>query len=194
MIITKPYIRERAVNYARTWALDRNPLFLNFTGRGGDCTNFASQCLLAGSCTMDFTPNFGWYYVNPDDRAPAWTSVEYFYDFITEQPSFASENMGIGPFGREIRARELELGDFIQLQNDMDDYYHTLVVTGFEPNDILVCAHSDDALDRRLSTYNFESLRLIHIDGVRAEVNDDNCYQDLLDGVAINVEDFPEGE
>ncbi len=194
MIITKPYIRERAINYARTWALDRNPLFLNFTGRGGDCTNFISQCLLAGSCTMDFTPNFGWYYVNPDDRAPAWTSVEYFYDFITEQPNFASENMGIGPFGREIRARELELGDFIQLQNSMDDYYHTLIVTGFEPNDILVCAHSDDALDRPLSTYNFASLRLIHIDGVRAEVNDDNCYQDLLDGVAINVEDFPTGE
>lgn len=194
MIITKPYIRERVVEYARTWALDRNPLFLNFTGRGGDCTNFASQCLLAGSCTMDFTPDFGWYYVSPDNRAPAWTSVEYFYDFVTEQPNFASENRGIGPFGREIRARELELGDFIQLRNGMDDYYHTLVVTGFEPNDILICAHSDDALDRRLSTYNFASLRLLHIDGVRTEVDDDTCFENLLDGIAINVEDFPMGE
>ena len=96
MILMKPYDRGRAIEYARTWALDRNPLFLNFTGRGGDCTNFISQCLLAGSCTMDYTPNFGWYYITPDDRAPAWTSVEYFYDFITEQPEFASENMGIG--------------------------------------------------------------------------------------------------
>lgn len=191
MIITKPYIRDRAVEYARTWALDRNPLFLNFTGRGGDCTNFASQCLLAGSCTMDFTPNFGWYYISPDDRAPAWTSVEYFYDFVTEQPNFASENMGIGPFGREIRARELELGDFIQLQDSMDDFYHTLVVTGFEPDDILVCAHSDDALDRRLSTYNFASLRLIHIDGVRAEVDDDTCYMNLLDGISVDVNQPP---
>ena len=191
MIIVKPYLRDRAVTYARTWALDRNPLFLNFTGRGGDCTNFASQCLLAGSCTMDFTPDFGWYYISPDDRAPAWTSVEYFYDFMTEQPNFASENLGIGPFGREIRARELEVGDFIQLQNGMGDYYHTLVVTGFEPNDILICAHSDDALDRRLSTYNFASLRLIHIDGVRAEIPDDTCYQNLLDGISIDV-DVPE--
>lgn len=194
MIITKPYIRERAVEYARTWALDRNPLFLNFTGRGGDCTNFASQCLLAGSCTMDYTVDFGWYYISSRDRAPAWTGVEYFYDFVTEQPAFANENMGIGPFGREIRARELALGDFIQLQNDMEDYYHTLVVTGFEPNDILVCAHSDDALDRRLSTYNFNSLRLIHIDGVRAEINDDTCFEALLDGEAINVNPPPEGD
>ena len=187
MILVKPYIRERAVNYAETWALRRNPLFLNFAGRGGDCTNFTSQCLLAGSCTMDFTKDFGWYYVSTEDRAPAWTSVAFFYDFITEQPVFAGENAGIGPFGREVRAREIEIGDFIQLADGEGDYYHTLIITGFEPNDILVCAHTDDALNRRLSTYNFASLRFIHIDGVRIEVEDDVCYEPLLEGRAILV-------
>ena len=187
MILVKPYIRERAVNYAETWALRRNPLFLNFAGRGGDCTNFTSQCLLAGSCTMDFTKDFGWYYVSTEDRAPAWTSVAFFYDFITEQPVFAGENAGIGPFGREVRAREIEIGDFIQLADEEGDYYHTLIITGFEPNDILVCAHTDDALNRRLSTYNFASLRFIHIDGVRIEVEDDVCYEPLLEGRAILV-------
>ncbi len=187
MILTKPYNRERAVNYAETWALRRNPLFLNFAGRGGDCTNFTSQCLLAGSCTMDFTEDFGWYYISPENRAPAWTSVAFFYDFITEQPAFANENAGIGPFGREVRAREIELGDFIQLADEEGDYYHTLIITGFEPNDILICAHTDDALNRRLSTYNYASLRFIHIDGVRIEVADDVCYQPLLEGIAIEV-------
>ena len=187
MILVKPYNRERAVNYAETWALRRNPLFLNFAGRGGDCTNFTSQCLLAGSCTMDFTPDFGWYYISSDDRAPSWTAVAFFYDFITEQPLFAGANQGIGPFGREVRAREVELGDFIQLADEAGDYYHTLIITGFEPNDILICAHTDDALNRRLSTYNYSSLRFIHIDGVRIEVEDDVCYQPLLDGVAIEV-------
>ena len=189
MILTKPYDRQRAVNYAETWALRRNPLFLNFAGRGGDCTNFTSQCLLAGSCTMDFTTDFGWYYVNADDRAPAWTSVGFFYDFITEQPAFASQNSGLGPFGREVRAREIQPGDFIQLADEAGDYYHTLIITGFEPNDILICAHTDDALNRRLSTYNFSSLRFIHIDGVRIEVADDVCYQPLLEGTAITVTD-----
>ena len=188
MILTKPYNRERAVNYAETWALRRNPLFLNFAGRGGDCTNFTSQCLLAGSCTMDFTPDFGWYYVSSEDRAPAWTSVAFFYDFITEQPVFAAENRGIGPFGREVRAREIEVGDFIQLADEAGDYYHTLIITGFEPNDILVCAHTDDALNRRLSTYNFASLRFIHIDGVHIEVADDDCFEPLLAGISIGVE------
>ncbi len=187
MILTKPYIRERAVNYAEAWALRRNPLFLNFAGRGGDCTNFTSQCLLAGSCTMDFTPDFGWYYISSENRAPAWTSVAFFYDFLTEQPAFANENSGIGPFGHEARARELEVGDFIQLADEAGDYYHTLIITGFEPNDILICAHTDDSLNRRLSTYNYASLRFIHIDGVRIEIPDDICYEPLLDGIAIEV-------
>ena len=185
MILEKPYDRERAVTYAETWALSRNPLFLNFAGRGGDCTNFTSQCLLAGSCSMDPTPDFGWYYRTADDRAPSWTSVAFFYDFITEQPLFAAENLGIGPFGREVRARELELGDFIQLADEAGDYYHTLIITGFEPNDILICAHTDDALNRRLSTYNYASLRFIHIDGVRIEVADDVCFEPLLAGEAL---------
>ena len=187
MILTKPYNRERAVSYAEAWALRRNPLFLNFAGRGGDCTNFISQCLLAGSCTMDFTPDFGWYYISPEDRAPAWTSVDYFYDFVTQQPNFANENAGIGPFGREVGAAEIRLGDFIQLADREGEYYHTLIITGFEPNDILVCAHTDDALNRRLSTYNYASLRFLHIDGVRIEVEDDVCYEPLLEGIAIEV-------
>ena len=36
MIVEKPYDRERAVEYARRWALSRNPLFIDFTGIGGD--------------------------------------------------------------------------------------------------------------------------------------------------------------
>ena len=136
---------------------------------------------------MDFTPDFGWYYISPEDRAPAWTSVDYFYDFVTQQPNFANENAGIGPFGREVGASEIRLGDFIQLADREGEYYHTLIITGFEPNDILICAHTDDALNRRLSTYNYASLRFLHIDGVRIEVEDDVCYEPLLEGIAIEV-------
>ena len=91
-------------------------------------------------------------------------------------------------------AREIELGDFIQLADEEGDYYHTLIITGFEPNDILICAHTDDALNRRLSTYNYTSLRFIHIDGVRIEVPDDICFEPLLEGRAIEVNDPTGGE
>ena len=180
MIITKRYNRENAVTYARRWALSRNPLFYDFTGGGGDCTNFVSQCLLAGSCTMDYTRTFGWYYLSADDRAPAWSGVEFFYNFMVG-------NQGVGPFGRAVPIDELEIGDVIQLADGEGDFYHTLIISGFEGNDILICAHSNDALDRRLSTYNYGSLRVLHIEGILVDLAQDAAFQNLLDGAALQV-------
>lgn len=183
MLVIKPYDRNRAVEYARRWALDRNPLFFDFTGRGGNCTNFVSQAVLAGSCTMNYTPDFGWYYVSPEDRAPAWSGVEYFYDFMTGAPAFASQNGGIGPFAKEVAREEAELGDVVQLVNRSGDWYHTLIISGFDGEEILVCAQSDDALDRPLSTYtNAAGTRILHIEGVRVQINDDLCFRTLLEG------------
>lgn len=182
MLINKPYNRMRAVEYARTWALKRNPLFVDFTGIGGNCTNFVSQCLLAGSCVMNYTPDFGWYYISPEDRAPAWSSVEYFFDFITQVPRFATRNGGEGPYGSVVEREGAMVGDVIQYANASGDWYHTVIISEIRPDEILVCAQSDDALDRPLSSYNFADFRILHIDGVRFELNDDRCYQTLLAG------------
>lgn len=65
-----PYNRSAAVEYAHQWAFGRNPEFYDFSQIGGDCTNFASQCLYAGGGVMNFTPEFGWYYISPEDRLP----------------------------------------------------------------------------------------------------------------------------
>ena len=43
------YNRRAAVAYAHRWAFRRNPVFYDYEGLGGDCTNFASQCLYAGN-------------------------------------------------------------------------------------------------------------------------------------------------
>lgn len=185
MLLTKPYDRERAVTYARTWANARNPLFINFTGQGGDCTNFVSQALLAGSCIMNYTRDLGWYYRSIEDRAPAWTGVSAFYDFLTQVPAFLAANGGVGPFGREVSTEEVLVGDIVQLANEEGRYYHTVIVTGFDAGDILISAHSNDALDRPLSTYNYAALRFLHVDGIAVEVPQVDCYEALLNGRAI---------
>lgn len=77
-----PYDRKAAVRYAHQWAFSRNPAFYDYEELGGDCTNFASQCLYAGTGVMNFTPIYGWYYLNPNDKAPAWTGVPYFRNFL----------------------------------------------------------------------------------------------------------------
>ena len=184
MIITKRYNRERAVEYAKNWALSRNPLFNDYTSIGGNCTNFVSQSILAGSCTMDYSEPFGWFYISDAERAPAWTSVEFLHDFLVGAGDYPDPNLRPGPYGREVRAAQTQIGDVVQLARS-GDFYHTLIITGYEPRDILVSAQSDDALDRRLTSYNFENIRFIHIDGIHVEINDDDCFTALNEGIAL---------
>ena len=146
-------------------------------GIGGNCTNFVSQCIYAGSCKMNYKYTFGWYYISMEDRAPAWTGVEYFYTFMTT-------NMGVGPFGREASLDELEIGDVIQLAKEGEGYYHTLLVVGFEGEDTLVAAQTDNAYARPLSTYDYDFARFIKILGVRFESPEDStaCFERLMQG------------
>ena len=168
MLLEVPYDRMRAVEYAKTWALSRNPLFFDFTGQGGNCTNFVSQCIFAGCGVMNYTPTFGWYYRTPEDRAPAWTGVNELFRFLTGAPELIEENGGAGPYAEPITVpMQIDLGDVIQLANRNGEFYHTLIISGFIENDILVCAQSNDALDRPLSTYNYAGLRILHVLGAR---------------------------
>lgn len=163
----RPYDRAAAVAYAHRWAHSRNPDYYNFDEIGGDCTSFASQCLYAGAGVMNFTPTFGWYYRSIRDRAPAWTGVPYFYNFLTR--TAASR----GPFAVQAPLEQAQPGDFVQLRFASDaPFTHTPVVVavlglGQTPEEILVAAHSLDSDFRPLSTYPYEALRLIHILGVR---------------------------
>ncbi len=174
MLATKPYLRENAVAYARKYAFSQNKSFGNFAGIGGNCTNFVSQAIYAGGCVMNYKPTFGWYYISMDERSPSWTGVEYFYNFITE-------NADVGPFGRVITADELEIGDVIQLAREGEGYYHTLLVVGFDGEDPLVAAQTDNAYARPLSTYDYDYNRYIKILGIRFESTEGyDCFDRLM--------------
>lgn len=156
----RKYDRIAAVQYARKWAFGRNPAYYDFSRIGGDCTNYASQCIFAGAGVMNFTPVFGWFYRSPEDRTASWTGVEFLYRFLTE-------NEGVGPYAKEVPLDELEIGDVVQLGRATGDFYHTPVVVGFRRGEILVAAHTYDAFDKPLSSYAFARVRGIHILGVR---------------------------
>ena len=156
-----PYNREAAVAYARVWALLRNPIYYDFENIGGDCTNFASQCLYAGSRVMNFTRVFGWYYRSASDRTASWSGVQYLYNFLVG-------NRGIGPFAREVPQAEAQPGDIVQLGTAGGHFYHSPVITAIRPQ-ILVAAHTNDAVDRPLSSYDYDVARFLHIEGVRVQ-------------------------
>ena len=85
MRFVQDYDRKAAVLYAHQWAYGRNPRFYDYENLGGDCTNFTSQCIYAGSGIMNFTPTFGWYYIDANQKAPAWTGAPYPWNFLTRK-------------------------------------------------------------------------------------------------------------
>lgn len=157
---TVQYDRNKAYEYAEKWALSRNPIFYNFERIGGDCTNFASQCIYAGSGIMNYTPVTGWFYKNVNNRSPSWTGVRYLYNFLVE-------NDGVGPFAEDAPLDQLEVGDIVQLGRSTGDFYHSPVVVGIERGNIFVAAHSYDVFGKPLTSYSYEKVRGIHILGVR---------------------------
>lgn len=146
------YNRKNAVAYAQQWAFKRNPRYLDFSKLGGDCTSFISQCILVGGAPMNYTKTMGWYYISANDRAPAWSGVEYFYQFLTK-------NKGIGPKGTLVPIKEVEIGDVIQLSFDGGTYRHSLLVVGTgeipDIHNVLIATHTDDSDNRPLDTYEF---------------------------------------
>jgi hypothetical protein len=128
---------------------------------------------------MNYTKTFGWYYISLDERAPAWTGVDYFYNFM-------SSNSGVGPFGRGATADECEVGDVIQLGKNGEGYYHTVIIVGFTDDDILIAAQTNDAFERPLSSYDFDYLRFIKIEGVRLDIPSvEDCFTSVYEGISI---------
>ena len=163
MLINTEYNRNKAIEYAERWAFDRNPRYLDFEKLGGDCTNYVSQCIYAGCGVMNYTPTFGWYYNSANDRAPAWTGVQYLYNFLVN-------NKKEGPYAVVTSPSQVAIGDIVQLGHANGHFYHSPIVCGIIDGRIFVAAHSFDAWMRPLDSYKFDVARYLHILGARKYV------------------------
>lgn len=163
---TVPYNRIKAIQYAKEYALKRNPKYMDFEKIGGDCTNFCSQCLYAGSGVMNYKKDIGWYYISPSKRAPAWSGVRFLNTFLTT-------NKGVGPFAQKVPISQIEAGDIIQLGDSTGRFYHSLFVNFVDGvpslDTIYVSTHSMDSYNRPLNSYEFDQMRCLHILGVHKQ-------------------------
>ena len=158
------YNREKVIEYAKKWAYDRNPQYYDFDNVGGDCTSFASQCIYAGAKIMNYSKQNGWYYISGNNKSPSWSGVEILYNFLTQ-------NKSVGPYGYQEEQNKIELGDIAQLSFDGNKFSHSLVIVKIQDktdlNQIFISSHTFDSFNKRISEYNFEKIRFIHIDKVR---------------------------
>ena len=158
------YDRNKVIEYTKKWALSRNPKYYNFDNVGGDCTSFVSQCIFAGAKVMNYTKDVGWYYINGNNKSPSWSGVDFLYSFLIN-------NKSVGPYGKEVKINEIEIGDIAQLSFDGDKFEHTLVIVNIENkftlSKIKIASHTFDSFNKAISEYLFQKIRFIHISGVR---------------------------
>lgn len=129
----KEYNPNKAIAYARKYAIDYNTYYKNFNNSGGDCTNYISQCLHAGNLPLTNT----W-----KPYTAAWIQVKYLYEYLIKDK--------IGKVSIDMPLKE---GNIIQFYSEKKlAYSHSVIITKVLPNNnCLICSHFYDRLDTPLS-------------------------------------------
>ena len=80
-------------------------------------------------------------------------------------------NKSVGPYGKEVKISDVDIGDIVQLNFDGNKFSHSLIITSILGEklleNILIATHTDNTFNRKLSTYIFDKIRFIKIEGVR---------------------------
>ncbi|WP_373483460.1 amidase domain-containing protein [Acetobacterium sp.] len=173
------YDGEAAVDYAMTWTdpidVVRNDDYGIYDGYGGNCNNYISQCLFAGGIPMDSdgdnNTQWKWYGEEVEDadgsdwgRSPAWTGVEEFY-------TYASENDGYGLAAMVAdNVYSGSVGDVLQYGHN-GDWLHSVIITDVIKDgngnmaDYLINSNTTDRINYPASAYGYSELRLIKVLG-----------------------------
>lgn len=80
---TPDYSCSKAISYANRYASKANTsgMFPDWTGDGKDCTNYVSQCLLAGGLLTDGTWNIAW---GTPVKTNAWASADGLKNYLKD--------------------------------------------------------------------------------------------------------------
>lgn len=168
---TKAYDRNKAVAYADKYYHERNPLWYNFTDEGGNCQNYASQCMMEGGIALDYFGEEQWkcYVEDPNyepeineeetayGRTRSWVNVGYFYNY-------AKWNEGKGMVAdANVNLYYAQPGDIIIVGNN--GLSHTVIVSKVVDGHILVNSNSIDMKDYPVEAYTYTTIMLIKILG-----------------------------
>lgn len=135
------YDRRQAVRYAERWWNEYNPAYKKFTK---DCTNYISQCLLAGGAKMHGAPKreLGWWYEG-ENWSYSWALAHSLRWYLSGASS--------GLMGEEVdSAEKLLLGDVICYDFEGDGSWdHTTIVVAKDAAGMpLVNAHTNSSRNR----------------------------------------------
>jgi len=150
------YDRERGRRYADLYYTEsgRNTCFYNFDGKGGDCTNWVSQCVWAGyggwtdgdsvatmkanikaRKRMQPSTNATNWYGHENGAGYNWSNVSGFWNLVTSNPTTGPN--GTGCYDNELwstsgmKSTEVVTGQVLQVKDgESGSYAHSAFVTG----------------------------------------------------------------
>ncbi|MCD8381172.1 MAG: amidase domain-containing protein [Lachnospiraceae bacterium] len=138
-----PYDRAAALAYSYAYIYKRNSgSYVDYSGLGGNCQNYVSQCLFAGGIPMDIVGDeiWKWYDARISNtnsvygRSSSWTGVD---EFVL----YAQSNTGYGLVA-EVDAPYFtgEAGDVLQFGTE-GDWRHAVIITD------VVCDENGTVID-----------------------------------------------
>lgn len=157
------YSPSSAVAYARKYANSYNtPTYKKFSA---DCTNFISQCLVAGGQSMKKPSNYKtlgsmygttsyWYSMHWTEVSPyhrygissSFVNVGDFYTYWKTRGALVES--GLTKAQLQSKAKK---GDIVQLRNNNGSWYHTIIITAGSKGAWKYSGHSSARLDYAIS-------------------------------------------
>lgn len=165
------YDRVLANEYAYKYYHLRNSDWYDFSLEGGNCQNYASQCIYNGLNIMDYSGDYQWKcymedgnydpYINEDDvkegRSTSWVHVSSFKDYC-------ENNMNSGLVTDcGVNINYAEVSDIIQV--GISSVTHTTIVSKVVNGHILINSNSIDMMDYPLEASVYLTKNLIKILG-----------------------------
>ena len=151
------YDRAAAVDYAKEWALRRNPRFMLCSSlKGSESASFVSQCVCSGSGIMGMEEKNGWYYKTGKECGLAWRNDEALCRFLLN-------NRRRGPRGIEVDKNGVHMGDIVQLLAKNSCVVSSAIVTDINSGEIFTCSHGLNSFMRPVDSYCCSRVRYIHI-------------------------------
>lgn len=165
------YYSSEAVNYAKANWNKRNSNYPDVSSLGGDCTNFVSQCLLAGGKSM----SGDWYIYKKNGNYPKptttaeldaswrvadpspWISAKEFNNYWSDNATetFQCSVADYKSNSSSMYYETIYTGDVVQTLKKTLWWYeatHTMIIVGYDVDnrDFIYAQHSTDAVDRTI--------------------------------------------
>lgn len=151
------YSPSKAVSYAHRWVNSFSPQYMNFDNNGGDCTNFVSQCLVAGGVRQTkpgsiqqpiLQTTHNWF-GSKFSSSTSFIRVADFHAYWSKRVPTANYE------GDTTVSRNGNLGDIVQFRRaNTGTRWHSMIITKKKNGVVYLSGHSQPRYDRAISSYD----------------------------------------